>query len=122
MSLKSETLYPASQLVNDLGISDKYLRRILTTLANTGLVASVKGKYGGFRLNKAAEDIRLYDIVAGVESLDKYFGCVLGFSHCSEEHPCSLHKKWAPLRDKLITFLKQTTIAHVSSDPNIMRF
>ncbi len=122
MILKEEPLYPASRLVSDLKIPDKYLRRILTTLTSTGLVESVKGKYGGFRLQKKQEDIRLYDIVASVESLEKYFGCVLGFGTCSDASPCSLHITWAPVRDEIRNFLQTTTIAEVIRDPQIMKF
>lgn len=122
MIMKDEPLYPASRLVHDLKISDKYLRRILTTLTNAGLVQSVKGKYGGFRLLKKKEDIRLYDIVASVESLEKYFGCVMGFGACSDENPCSLHESWAPVRDRIRHFLETTTISEVINNPQIMKF
>ncbi len=121
MAREKETLYSAAMLIQELNISDKYLKRILTTLSNAGIIRSVQGHYGGFCLNKSVKDVRLYEVVQSVENIEKYFGCVLGFEECSNVNPCSLHTKWAPLRDELLNFLRNTTIADVIENPQKVR-
>ena len=121
MALKQQDLYSASELIKELKISDKYLKRILTTLSNNDIIKSVQGRYGGFALHKNLEKINLFDIVKAVDNIEKYFGCVLGFENCSDENPCALHTKWAPLRGELSAFLKNTNMSDVIKNPQILK-
>ncbi|MFP4330849.1 MAG: RrF2 family transcriptional regulator [Alkalispirochaetaceae bacterium] len=50
------------------GIPEKYLEVILGELRAGGILESVKGKYGGFRLAREASQIRLLDIIEVLES------------------------------------------------------
>lgn len=122
MALMNEPIYSASMLISKLNVSDKYLKRILTKLSDSGVLRSIQGRYGGFMLAKSADKITLFEIVESMESVEKYFGCVLGFEECSDENPCTLHNKWSPLRDELMSFLYETTIKDVILDPAIVRF
>lgn len=121
MAKDKDELYPASRLVKELNVSDKYLKRILTSLTENGIIISIRGKYGGFKLNKAPEEIFLYDIISCCDNVEKYFGCVLGFNDCSDGNPCSLHEKWLPISLKLTELLKETTISEVSDNPDVIK-
>ena len=121
MALKKQDLYSASELIKELKISDKYLKRILTTLSNHDIIKSVQGRYGGFGLHKDLEDISLFEIVKAVDNIEKYFGCVLGFEDCSDENPCALHTKWMPLRKELLVFLENTNMSDVIKNPLIIK-
>jgi len=121
MALKKQELYSARNLVKELKISDKYLRRILTTLTKNDIIKSVQGRYGGFALHKNLEEISLMDIVKAVDNIEKYYGCVLGFEECSDENPCALHTKWAPLRKELLAFLENTNMSDVIKNPKIIK-
>jgi len=122
MTFENETIYSASALISKLNVSDKYLKRILTQLSDHGILKSTQGRYGGYVLAKNPDKIRLIEIVEAMESVEKYFGCVLGFDECSDENQCSLHSKWAAIRNELMTFLNETTIKDVISDPSIVKF
>jgi Rrf2 family cysteine metabolism transcriptional repressor len=45
----------------------KFLEHILRELRNAGLVESTRGAQGGYRLAKAAEEIKLGDVIQAVE-------------------------------------------------------
>jgi len=121
MSLKQQDLYSAADLIKELKISDKYLKKILTTLSNNDIIMSVQGRYGGFALHKDLEEIHLFDIVKAVDNIEKYFGCVLGFEECSDENPCALHIKWAPFKTELLAFLENTNMSDVIKNPQIIK-
>jgi len=121
MAIKKQVLYSASDLIKELKVSDKYLKRILTTLAFNDIIKSVQGRYGGFALHKDLEKISLFEIVKAVDNIEKYFGCVLGFDECSDENPCALHTKWAPLRAELLAFLENTNMSDVIKNPLIIK-
>ncbi len=122
MAVKQQELYSASQLIEALDVSDKYLKRILTTLSNHNVISSVQGRYGGFRLNKNIEDIHLYEIINTVEDVNKYSGCVLGLAECTCDNPCSLHDNWMPVKEELIDFFQKTNISDVIKNPQILKF
>ncbi|MFI0987661.1 RrF2 family transcriptional regulator [Streptomyces exfoliatus] len=52
-----------------------YLNKQLQALARAGIVASVSGPKGGFRLARALDRITLMDVVAAVEGPDQAFRC-----------------------------------------------
>lgn len=122
MAYEGKELYPASDIYAKLKISDKYLKRILTTLSTHQIIVSIQGRYGGFKLAKRIDEINLYEIVEAVDHVEKYFGCVLGFDECSDENPCSLHYKWGPLKDEILNFLESTSMQDVMKNPNLLKF
>lgn len=119
---KEEKIYSAAHLIKELKISDKYLRRIMTSMTKQGIIESVQGRYGGFVLSKSADKILLVDIISAVEDKSKYEGCVLGFDKCSDENPCALHNKWAIVRIQIRNFLNQNTLKQFISKQETMKF
>jgi Rrf2 family protein len=49
-------------LAESAAIPANYLAKILVTLRNAGLVATVRGAGGGYMLNRQAKDVRLNEI------------------------------------------------------------
>ncbi len=109
-------IFSANYLIKTLKVPDKYLRRLMTNLSKKGFVKSVQGRDGGYAFAKNADSIYLSDVIDAVEGIDKYRGCILGFSSCSDDNPCALHNKYASIRDQLITFLSTTTISELKSN------
>ena len=54
-------------IAKHLKISYKYLGAIVTSLVKAGLVESAKGRHGGIRLARSADEIRLIDILDAIE-------------------------------------------------------
>ena len=96
LSDNRDSLYPVSKLHQLLKVPSKYLGKLMSSLATAGLVESVQGKRGGFRICPSCEPIYLYQIIELVEGLSDYDRCVLGFDSCSGDNPCSLHQYWLP--------------------------
>ncbi len=119
MARKPKEKYPAKFLVEQLHISDKYLRRILTNLSKEGIIVSTQGRGGGYTFNKKIQDIFLADIIDASEGMEKYLGCVLGFNECSDEHPCAFHHSWVSVREKISNHLNSTSLADINMGNNI---
>jgi len=51
-----------------LGISKIYLEQVFSLLKRGGIVSSIKGAQGGYQLARAPESIKVYDILAAVET------------------------------------------------------
>lgn len=106
-------LYSAKFLIDELTISDRYLRRIMTDLSKAGFIKSVQGKDGGYIFNKKLEDISLGDIINTTEGINKHVACVLGFEKCSESNPCALHDTFKALRSDYLKILTEKNLSNI---------
>jgi Rrf2 family protein len=100
----------ARTLSDNLDIPYKYLGRLMSKLANAGLVDVEKGSAGGYRIINELDSIYLYQIAELVEGLEDYERCILGFPECSDENSCSLHEHWIAPREIVKNMLYKTTL------------
>ena len=112
-------LYSVAKMHEALNISYKYLGRLMSKLATAGLVESVQGKHGGFRINTSREPIFLSEVIEVVDGLNDYQRCVLGFKTCSNENPCSLHQHWLEPRDKIKQMIYNVDLKSLSCQRSI---
>ena len=57
----------SAEIATSIGINASKLRRLLSLLAKQGIVITIKGKEGGFLLNKKSADIDLQEIYCAIE-------------------------------------------------------
>ncbi len=103
------------ELCNDTDLPRHFVAKILQDLVRKGLLASAKGRGGGFALSRSAEHITLYDIVAAVDGVDQLDHCVVGMDPCNDKQPCPEHDQWKSLRTHLREYLQETTLAKMSA-------
>lgn len=63
----ASVLKKSKDIAEKQNIPVKYLEQIIHSLKNQGLVTSVRGADGGYRLGKAAETISVYEILIALE-------------------------------------------------------
>ncbi|CAK1918728.1 RrF2 family transcriptional regulator [Vibrio crassostreae] len=57
------------------GVPYEYLGKIFTKLSKAGLVESIEGRKGGFKLAKSPVDINVLDIVQAIDGEKSIFDC-----------------------------------------------
>lgn len=97
-------------------ISLKFLESILLTLRKNGLLASKKGKGGGYYLLKEPNEIQMTTVMRILDGPISMIPCVsLNFyekcADCPDEKACSVHKLMAQVRDSSLQIFKNTTLA-----------
>lgn len=70
-----EATMPASAMAEAFGLSPSYLLKHLNMLTASGILESVSGPAGGYRLAQPAERITLLDIVLAIEGREPAFRC-----------------------------------------------
>ena len=101
----------AKQLATMLDLPGPYLAKILQLLAQEGILQSVRGPRGGFRLARPAEAITVGEVVKALEGTDAMAGCVMGYLHCDcDGTPCPLHASWIEVKAHMETSMTQVTI------------
>lgn len=103
-------------VARELDVPRNYLSKILHELAGEGVVESVRGPGGGFRLARAPEATTLLEVVGAFDDLSPGRTCVLGRSRCSDADPCPVHGRWAPVSEEVARFFRETTLADVARE------
>lgn len=73
--LSADGVLSAAALAEFHGVSPSYLLKHLQALSGAGIVHTVPGPKGGYRLAKAPDEITLLDIVLAVEGSAPAFRC-----------------------------------------------
>jgi Rrf2 family protein len=73
--LPPDNALPAAKLAEFHGVPGAYLAKHLQALSRAGIVESVPGPRGGYRLARPPVDITLWDILAAVEGSEPAFRC-----------------------------------------------
>ena len=101
----------AKDLASHLELPGPYLAKILQSLAQEGILHSVRGPRGGFRLARAAHKITVGEVVAALEGAETMTGCVMGFARCDDhDTPCPLHKAWHDVKAHMDETMTHVTI------------
>jgi len=74
-TLPPDATLPANKLAEFHGVPPAYLAKSLQALARAGIVESVAGRRGGYRMVRAAEDVTLLDIVEAIDGDESSFRC-----------------------------------------------
>jgi Rrf2 family iron-sulfur cluster assembly transcriptional regulator len=93
-------------------LSLSYLEQLFSRLRRRGLVKSVRGPGGGYRLGRGAEEITVADIILAVDEPVDVTRCG-GKGNCHRNSRCLTHDLWTELSNKLQDFLSARTLADV---------
>jgi Rrf2 family protein len=103
----------------DLGLPRNYLSKTLNQLAKQGVLASLRGPTGGFRLAQPADELTLAQVVEGFDPDATRRGCLLGRPKCSSEEPCPAHYRWQSVAAEVNAFFAGTTVADLLGDSSV---
>lgn len=110
-------LLQASELAESEQLPIKFLEQILQTLKEAGLVKSVRGKYGGYRLAKPAKDIKIGHVVRLIDGPLAPIGCVSQTAYekctCPDELHCGLRMMMLDVRNAIAGILDRYSLADV---------
>ena len=88
------------------GYSMKYLEMIVGSLKRAGLVASIRGKEGGYQLVRDPEDYTIGEILRCIEDNLAPVSCIKGGDSCCEHAgECMTVPMWKELDDITNTYL-----------------
>lgn len=85
----------ATALAEETGIPAPTVQKLVSRLSSAGLLKSVRGAGGGFRLARPAAAITLVEIVEAIEGPIALTSCVeTGRHDCSLEGHCAVQPHW----------------------------
>ncbi len=121
VALADIALQPADQLVSlgelsrRQGVSLPYLEQLFVKLRRAGLVESVRGPGGGYKLARAASDIRVVEILSAVDETVSAMHTGAGASGAvsGSRAQSMTNRLWEGLSAHVYVFLHQTRLSDV---------
>ncbi|MGF1657869.1 MAG: Rrf2 family transcriptional regulator [Rubrimonas sp.] len=113
-----DRLVTLSEISQRQDVSLAYLEQLFVRLRKAGLVDSVRGPGGGYRLGKPASELRIIDVMAAVDETVSAVRCESAVEPgCGGSRAkCLTHNLWEQLSSHVHVFLSQTSIADVIED------
>lgn len=117
-----DDLLQVAEIAEVENVPRKFLEAILGELAKDGILASQRGKGGGYRLARPADTITFGQIVRLIDgplapvpcaSVTRYRRC----NDCPDERTCAIRHVMRRVRDAMADVLDRTTLADVASSP-----
>jgi Rrf2 family nitric oxide-sensitive transcriptional repressor len=122
LALDRTRLATIPEIASAYGISENHLMKVVHQLARAGVVESVRGKGGGIRLARAAEEIRLGDIVRASEGDAPIVECLSGDPQaCRITSSCRLKGILVNAFEALYDSLDEHTLADLVAKPRVLK-
>ncbi len=109
----SEEKLPSHEIAHRQNIPEVYLKQILATLKQSGLLDGERGAHGGYRLARDPKEITLRQVVELIEGEIKDSHChEYGKQNCGEfYYECKLREVWDEALGEFLKVLDRFTIA-----------
>jgi Rrf2 family iron-sulfur cluster assembly transcriptional regulator len=105
---------PLADIASRQEISLSYLEQLFARLRRAGVVSSVRGPGGGYRLARDASETRVSDIILAVDEPVDVTRCQHGLSGCMETGKrCVTHDLWDELSRHIQLFLSSVTLEDI---------
>ncbi|MCF0133002.1 MAG: RrF2 family transcriptional regulator [Blautia sp.] len=92
-------------------ISEKYLESILVVLSKAGVIDGLRGKGGGYRLNREPKDYSVGEILRLTEGSLAPVSCLEGGSnHCDRAAECKTLPLWEMLDTLICDYLDSVSL------------
>ena len=104
---------PLSAIAQRQNLSLAYLEQIFLRLRRAGLVASARGRSGGYALARPAEAIHIDEIMKAVEEETRLTRCLDAEIGCLNERRCLTHGLWHALGAHILAFLSNVSLQEV---------
>lgn len=96
------------------GIPRHYLSKILRALVATGILESVPGAHGGFRLRRRAAEISVRQVYAALEGDLCLIDCVRDPAGCCFASVCTQIEVWRGAQRVLLEYLDGVSIGAIA--------
>lgn len=111
---------PLADISERQGISLSYLEQLFAKLRKQGLVSSVRGPGGGYRLGADSEEISIGRIITAVNESVDATRCH-GETGCQGGIQCLTHSLWRDLSVRISDFLNEITLGELVRQAEVKR-
>ncbi len=112
MACDVQSLQPTSALARKTKIPEPTVAKLLKQLVKAGILTSVRGISGGYRLAQPPNDVTLDRIVEAIDGPIRLTCCAEdGGAHCSISENCPVRRQWMPVNRALKDALARVNLS-----------
>jgi Rrf2 family nitric oxide-sensitive transcriptional repressor len=112
----SERHLSVDEIARRYGISRNHLAKVAQRLQGQGFVTTLRGRGGGMRLARPADEIVVGDVVRRFENLESFVGCFAGGSGCAVSGLCALKPALGGAIEAFLAHLDQFRLSDLVPD------
>ena len=109
---------PLADISERQGISLSYLEQLFSKLRKHGLVHSIRGPGGGYRLGRCSAKIAVADVISAVDESINATRCG-GKGDCQSGNQCLTHSLWTDLSHRIEEFLQSISLSELVEQRNV---
>jgi FeS assembly SUF system regulator len=114
MAADPALLHTATGIAAAVGVAPTTVSKVLKLLSRRGLLVSLRGSRGGYRLARRPESITVTDVVEAVEGTIALTECSDVACRCSLEAGCPVQRNWRQINRQLRRVLDGVTLADLA--------
>lgn len=108
-------LHSAVELAGKTRLEAPTVSKLLKQLAKAGIVDSVRGAHGGYRLARDPGQVSLAEIIVAMEGPIGMTECGAEPGLCGHEHQCSVSGNWRLISQVIERALRGVTLAELAA-------
>lgn len=109
---ETEKPIPIRQIADEEAISPEFLEQIFFRMKKTGIITSVRGPGGGFKLNRPPEDISVKEIFNAVGERIELTPCT-GGEGCERIDICTVVDFWQEASELIVNYFGTLTLRRI---------
>ena len=107
----------AKAIAECYGIPQPLLAKILQKLTKTGLLHSVSGSSGGYRLARHPRKISALEVIKAIDGPIILTTCFTAHGHCDQSEKCTVREPLRKVHESIMQLLERITISEMAGEP-----
>ena len=110
-----ERLYPTQELANRTHVAAPTVAKLLKLLTKAGLVESLRGTHGGYKLARPASGITVADVISAIDGQIALTQCSHHKGGCAIESFCGVRTNWRLINQTVRHALEAVSLAQMAA-------
>ena len=106
----------AREIAEQYDIPVELMAKVLQRLARSGLVISLQGTRGGYRLARQTTQISVADIIEAIEGPLKVTACSTEEENCGQYAKCSVRDPLWKIKDRIVSALSDCSLQEIAAE------
>jgi FeS assembly SUF system regulator len=108
-------LYSAQELAAHTHVAAPTVSKLLKQLTNGGIVESLRGARGGYKLARPPAEITVADVIAAIDGPIGLTQCSVHKGDCAVESTCGVRGNWRLINTAIHQALKSVSLADMAT-------
>lgn len=113
---KTDELCTSEDLLQATHLPPATVRKLLKKLVDAGIIKSIRGAKGGYRLSSDPRGFTLIDVISAIEGPIALTQCSQADEVCDLANHCDLKRNWSYVNQMVLKLFKQITLADMASN------